>query len=362
MRAHGATTSGSSRMRMRARLMAIASVLAFAALYATFASSDPRMALRAFFIAPFANAYSLFSLFESAAPLLCCALGACIAFRAGAFNLGGEGQAALGALTASLAAAALDKSPNLPPVVAVAAILCAAAASGAILALVSAVAEMRTGAQVMLTSFLLSQAASICVDWAVSGPLKEPGANLLGMAAVAGRYRLALLAPPSPLSLAFPISLALALGYALFAKGTRGGVELRLFGKNPSFAKAVGLSPRFGAWAMVASGALAGTAGAFLVLGQAGRAIKGMTGGVGWNGIAVALIAGSDGLGAVPAALFFSWLDAGAAQASMLADLSPDASAVLKAAALFLITAKIAGKDGKRSLRKQGKAVSGASS
>jgi simple sugar transport system permease protein len=68
-----------------------------------------------------------------------------------------------------------------------------------------------------------------------------------------------------------------------------------------------------------------------------------MTGGVGWNGLAVALIAGTDGLGALPAALFFSWLDSGSRQAAMLADLSPDASSVLKAAALFIITAKITG-------------------
>ena len=94
---------------------------------------------------------------------------------------------------------------------------------------------------------------------------------------------------------------------------------------------------------MAAGGALAGIAGSFLVLGQAGRAVKGMTGGVGWNGLAVALIAGTDGVGALPAALFFSWLDSGSRQAAMLADLSPDASSVLKAAALFLDTAKITG-------------------
>ncbi len=78
-------------------------------------------------------------------------------------------------------------------------------------------------------------------------------------------------------------------------------------------------------------------------MGQAGRAVKGMTGGVGWNGLAVALISGSDGIGAIPAALFFSWLDSGTRQASMLSDLSADSSSVLKAVALFLITARLAG-------------------
>jgi ABC-type uncharacterized transport system permease subunit len=329
--------------RTVSRLAALAAAVAFAAFYAIIASADPRQALAAFFIGPFSSLYSFLSLLESTAPLLACALGACIAFRAGAFNLGGEGQASVGTLAAALVVAALSRAPNLPPVFVIAAAIAAAAAAGAALALLSAIAERRTGAEVMLTSFLLAQAAIIAVDWAIGGPLKDPSANLLGMSAIPERLRLPRIAPPSPLSIAFPLSVVLALCTVFFTRATRPGVELRLYGKNPAFARAVGLSPALGAWAMAASGALAGIAGAFLVLGQAGRAVKGMTGGVGWNGLAVALIAGTDGAGALPAALFFSWLDSGSRQAAMLADLSPDASAVLEAAALFLITAKIAG-------------------
>jgi simple sugar transport system permease protein len=195
----------------------------------------------------------------------------------------------------------------------------------------------------MLTSFLLAQVAIIAVDWAVGGPLKDPGSNLLAMAPIPPPLHLPRLAAPSPLSLAFPIAVASALATAFFMKGTRRGNELRLLGLNPRFAMAVGLSPRLGALAMTTSGALAGIGGSFLVLGQAGRAVKDMTGGIGWNGLAAALIAGSDGLAALPASLFLAWLDAGSRQAAMMADLSPDASSVLEAAALFLITAKTMG-------------------
>jgi riboflavin transport system permease protein len=327
---------------VRARLLALGAALAFALLYALIASANPAEALSAFFLGPFSSAFAFYSLLESAAPLLACALGACIAFRAGAFNLGGEGQASVGTLAAALAAGALGRVDGLPAPAAIAASMAAAAVAGACLALLSAAAERRTGAQVMLTSFLLAQAAVIAVDWVIGGPLKDPASNLLAMPALGDIVRLPRLAPPSPLSLAFPISLVLAAAVVFLTKATRMGAELRLLGKNPEFAKAVGLSPRLGAWAMGLSGALAGTAGSFLVLGQSGRAIKGMTGGVGWNGLAVALIAGTDGVGALPAALFFAWLDSGSRQASILSDLSPDASSVLKAVALFLITAKLA--------------------
>jgi ABC-type uncharacterized transport system permease subunit len=333
------------------RALALGATLAIALLYTLFASSKPQTAFAAFFIGPFSSSYSLFSLLESAAPLLACALGACVAFRAGAFNLGGEGQASIGTLAAALVAGSLGSASGQSPIVFIALALLAAAACGAGLALLSALAERRAGAQVMLTSFLFSQAAIVAVDWAIGGPLRDASSNLLAMPALAPAFRFPLLAPPSPLSLAFPLSLVLAACVLFLTKGTRMGVELRLLGKNREFAKAVGLSPRLGAWAMSISGALAGIGGAFLVLGQAGRAVKGMTGGVGWNGLAVALIAGSDGLGAVPAALFFAWLDAGSRQASIVADLSPDASSVLKAIALFLITAKSLGLGPKRPQR-----------
>jgi ABC-type uncharacterized transport system permease subunit len=64
---------------------------------------------------------------------------------------------------------------------------------------------------------------------------------------------------------------------------------------------------------------------------------------VGWDGLSIALVAASDPLASVPASLFFSWLDAGARQGSILSDLSPDASAIMKSAALFLVTATAAG-------------------
>jgi riboflavin transport system permease protein len=338
-----------STNRSMARLIALAAALVFAALYALVASSDPISALSAFFVSPFASTYAFFSLLESAAPLLSCALGASIAFRAGQFNLGGEGQAALGTLAAALAASVFQPTSGLPPMLSITMILIAAAIAGALLALLSAIAERKTGAHVMLTSFLLAQAAIIVVDWAIAGPLKDPSSNLLGMAVVSDKLRLPLLAPPSPLSAAFPISVLLAAAMLVFTKFTRPGLEMRMLGKNPAFARAIGLPPKIGDLSMAASGALAGIAGAFLVLGQTGRAVKGMTGGVGWNGLAVALVAGSDSLGTLPAALFFAWLDSGSRQASMLADLSPDAGAVMRGIALFLITASVTTEARKRS-------------
>jgi simple sugar transport system permease protein len=330
----------SRRESIAARTVALAAALGLAALYPFVASSEPLVALRAFFLGPFSNSYAFSTLLESAAPLLFCALGAGFAFRAGIFNLGGEGQAAVGALAAALTVQGLG-SQALPPYLVLLAALLAAASAGAALALLSTLAEWWSGAEILLTSFLFSQAALIAVDWAIGGPLKSPDSNLLAMPSIPPAFRLPRLAPPSNLSLAAPLALLFALFVALLVDRTRSGYELKLFGRNRLFARASGLGEGLGALAMAASGALSGMAGAMLVLGATGRAVQGMTGGVGWNGLAVALIAGSHPLGAVPASLLFAWLDAGARQSSILADLSPDASVVMKAVALFLITTRI---------------------
>lgn len=325
-------------------LPALAAALGLAAFYALAASATPGRALGAFFLGPFSSAYSFLSLLDQASPLLLCALGAAVAFRSGAFNLGGEGQAALGALSAALVLGAGSRAGlagGAAPLFILALALLAAAAAGALLALLSALGERLAGAEVLLTSFLLSQAAVIGVDWAVAGPLRDPASNLLAMPALPRELLLPRVAPPAPLNAGVFVSLALCLAAAFLLGRTRAGYELDLRGESPAFARAQGLSQSLSVWPLALSGGLHGLAGALLVAGAAGRAVKGMTGGIGWNGISVALVAGANPLAALPASVFFAWLDSGARSASILADLSPDSSAVMKAAVLFLVTADL---------------------
>ncbi|MDA8425108.1 MAG: hypothetical protein M0Z80_03140, partial [Treponema sp.] len=212
----------SRRESVVARVVALGAALALAAVYPLAASSEPLGALRAFFLGPFSSSYAFFGLLESAAPLLFCALGAAFAFRAGIFNLGGEGQAAVGALAAALTVQGLDASALPPPLVLVVAIA-AAGAAGSALALLSTAAELWSGAEVLLTSFLVSQAALIAVDWAIGGPLKAASSNLPGLPPIPRRLLLPRLAPPSNLSLAAPLALVAAAFLYLAMDRSRAG-------------------------------------------------------------------------------------------------------------------------------------------
>jgi simple sugar transport system permease protein len=91
---------------------------------------------------------------------------------------------------------------------------------------------------------------------------------------------------------------------------------------------------------MFLSGGLAAVGGIVDVLGVHGRVLRGFSGGYGWNGIAVALIARNHPLGVVPAALFFAYLESGAQIASFEAGLTPEISRIVQAVVFYLVTAE----------------------
>lgn len=321
--------------------LALAAALGAAALYILAAAEDPGAAFRAFFLSPFARPTVLANLIEQAAAPCLCALGTALVFRSGDFNLGGEGQAYAGGVLSVLALLAL---PALPGPAGLAGGLAAGALAGAVVALPSALSRRNLGADVLLSTFLVSQAMVLVLDWGIAGPLRDPASNLIATSVVEAAYRLPRLAPPSWLSPAPFLAAAAAIALDRFLRASRGGLELTLYGRNPAFAASMGFRVRaYAFWPLLASGALNGLAGALLALGANGRAVRGMTGGIGWNGISIALLAGNDPRLILPAALFFSWLETGSRQASILAGISVDVGTVAKALVLLFATARFLG-------------------
>ncbi len=259
-----------------------------------------------------------------------------VAFRAGHFSLGGEGQLYLGAVFAAFAGI------HAPAGYLGLALALAAGTLGGMAAAAPAAAGKRlAGADVLLTTFLLSQAAIFIADWAIAGPLRDGGNNLVAMAAIPKASLLPRLFPPSVLSPApFMALIAIALGWFFFSR-SKLGHQLSLYGKNPLFARLQGFPVDAFSWQPVLfAGAAHGLAGALLSLGPNGTAVRGMSGGIGWSAIGVSLIAGNEPLALPFAAFLFAWLDAGARQASIVSDLPPDVAMVVKALVILAATAK----------------------
>jgi riboflavin transport system permease protein len=339
---------------LRSRLRPLASssltlllALALAVVLVALLAEDPGRALVSFFALPFSNAFFLGNALRDASLLMIAGLGSAIAFRGGAFNLGGEGQAYSGGLACAVACLAL---PSLPGPLGATLGLAAGMAVGGAVAGASGLLRWKLGVNELITSFLVSRALLPLFDFLLSGPLRDQGSAMLATAALPAAYALPRILPPSALSLLLPLALCLATLVWLFYSRSLPGFKARISGQSPAFAEVAGMRPGYRLFlAMLASGALTGLAGAGAVLGSSFlRCQTGFSAGLGWNAIAVALIARNNPLGVVPAALAFAFLGSGAQCALLDSNFGLDLGALVQALVFLLVTARLAPWEGIR--------------
>ncbi len=262
-----------------------------------------------------------------AVPLGLIALGFSLAYRAGALNIGGEGQFYLGAMAAT--AVGLWGGG-------LAGVLLAAFIAGALWAVVPAWLRLRFGVLEVISTLLLNFVAEGLVSYAVQGPLQEsqhiyPQSDPIGATA-----RLPLI-PGTRLHLGIVLLLVMsAILWFVFAR-TRIGFELRAAGAGPAAARISGgiKVGRLAAMALLGSGALAGLAGGVEVAGVSYALYPNLSPGYGFTAIAVALLARQSPPAIVAAAILFGGLEAGAA--AMQRDAGVPAVAVYVAEAVAII-------------------------
>jgi simple sugar transport system permease protein len=243
-----------------------------------------------------------------ATPLLFAGLSVALAFRAGLFNVGAEGQMYLGGFAAGLVAA---YAPLPAPLLLPAAIL-AAALAGAAWGAVPGALKARFGAHEVINTIMLNFIAFALVSWWGRALFVPATVRTRESPEAAWIPRLDVLLPwlkGSPANLALVLGLALAalLGVLLFR--TRLGYELRVLGHSPGAAEYAGVrTGRAQVLAFALAGALAGLGGTSFVLGYKHYFEQDFTAGAGFMGIAVALIGRDHPAGVLVAALFFGML------------------------------------------------------
>ena len=323
----------------RAALVPLIALLALAAL-ASILSKTPARTLFFFFFGPFRTVYHFGNMVNSAVPLILGALGVSIAMKAGSLNLGGEGQIYAGAFTATVAAIALEGLGPLGGIIA----LAAAAALAGLAAALSGLCKARWNTSELITSFLLSNALVLIVNFLVTGPFADPETSLQSTRKIAAAFRLPLILPPSNLSAALFIALAATAAAQIFLTKTRLGYELRADGDNEIFARYGGINTKVNTvLAMFASGSLYGLAGGLAVFGAYYATIKEFSSGLGWNGLAAALIARFNPAAVIPAALFFAWIHSGARIAMQNTDITFEVVSIAQAVIFFLATSAAIG-------------------
>jgi len=250
----------------------------------------------------------------SAMPLIFCGLAVAISFRAGMFNIGGDGQLLIGALAATTSAIYLNgHAPSW--LILIASIAFATLAGGA-WGFVPGFLKARTGAHEVITTIMLNYIASLfvfftlttSVDLRAAGSTTPVSKQLSGITDVPNIISL----PTIRLDYGFVVALLMAVAVSWLLFRTTKGFELRASGFSPTAARYAGMSAGGSMMlAMSLSGGLCGMAGGFLVIGTVGQLSLDISGGIGFNAIALALLAGLRPSGVVVSALLFGALTQG---------------------------------------------------
>jgi simple sugar transport system permease protein len=249
-------------------------------------------------------------------------LAVAVAFHAGLFNIGGEGQAYVGGLGVGLVCLAID---GWPAVLVVPIAVVAAALFGAAWGFIPGYLQAKRGSHIVITTIMFNFIAAALMTWLLVDVLVQPGQQAPRSrdfaASVWLPYIHDLLKPLGidmgrpPLNLASLLAILACVFVWLFIWHTRWGYELRTVGHSERAARYAGISrTRAIVLAMLISGALAGLVGVNDILGVHHYLLVGWTGGVGFVGIAVALMGRNHPVGIVMAALLFGALYQGGSE------------------------------------------------
>jgi simple sugar transport system permease protein len=249
-------------------------------------------------------------------------LSVAVAYHAGLFNIGAEGQATLAGLGATLAALNLGA---LPGIIAIPLAVAAAMLFGAAWAYLPGWLQARRGSHVVITTIMFNWIASVLMVYLLVNHFRQPGSmnpesrSFPESARIPFLHdvlsRLGVEVAPSQANLSLFLALAAAFAVWLLIYRSRLGYAIRVVGQNPHAAVYAGISPeRITVTAMVLSGALAGGLAVNEVMGSQHRLILEFTAGYGFVGIAVALMGRAHPVGIVLASLLFGMLYQGGAE------------------------------------------------
>ncbi|MCS7087499.1 MAG: ABC transporter permease [Thermoflexales bacterium] len=246
--------------------------------------------------------------------LLLCSAGLVFTFNAGLYNLGVEGQVTMGAIATTFTLRLLGDV--LPAPLAIALSIAAGALGGVGWGLLAGVLKVYGRVSEIFAGLGLNFIAQGAAIYLVFGPWKRPGvASTSGTEPFGEHLWLGTFGRTE----ATPVGVALALASLLFTivvmQRTYFGLRLRAVGHNPRAADILGVSSSrhlLGAFALC--GVLAGVGGALQVVGNYHRLIPTISGGLGFLGLLVVMLAGFNALFVLPIAFFFSALNVGSLQ------------------------------------------------
>ncbi|WP_240611427.1 MULTISPECIES: ABC transporter permease [unclassified Actinobaculum] len=276
----------------------------------------------------------------NAVPLIIAGLGLSLGFRAGLFNIGGQGQIICGAIMAAYLGFA---SPwEVSGFAHVLLCLLGGAAAGALYGWIPGILKAKTGANEVIVTIMLNSVALLLLNHLLSLSLfQEEGSSNPRSPNIAESAELPSLLPsPFRLNAGLIIAILVALFVWWYLERSTWGFELRAVGANPNAARVAGMSiARVTALTMALSGAFCGLAGGVQVTGTLYYLDNGVAGNMGFDAITVALLGRNKPVGTFFAGLLFGAFSAGGRIMDTQADVPIDMTLILEAVIVLLIAA-----------------------
>jgi len=294
-------------------LLSVALGLAVGLAVTWVAGEDPWHVFKVLATGAFGSSYDFGMTLFYATPLIFTGLSVAVAFHAGLFNIGAEGQLTLGALAAAAVGAVWPGvwSPLAPVLAGLAAVV-----AGTMWGAIPGWLRARRGSHEVINTIMLNFVAAGLASYVALYLLKNPASQNPETRPVGAGYLIHQFGVfgGAPVSLALPLAFLVAVLVWVFLWRTVLGFELRAVGQSESAARAAGIDTgRIRIIALALAGGLAGLVGVGEVLGNAGKFRVGFSPEYGFIGIAVALLGRNQPAGVVAAALLFGALHKGAA-------------------------------------------------
>ncbi|AYC29297.1 ABC transporter permease [Paenisporosarcina cavernae] len=285
----------------------------------------------------FGDSYTIGETIRQITPYILAGLAVAFAFRTGLFNIGVEGQLIVGWFAAAYVGVAVD---GLPKIIHLPLAILAAAAAGALWGLVPGYLKARFKVHEVIVTIMMNYVALHTTN-ALIKTISDGGDNT-GKIAESASLRSAFLenmTDYSRLHLGIFVALLMVAVMWFILEKTTKGFELKAVGFNQHASEYSGMNVnRNIVLAMVISGAFAGMAGAMEALGTFEYAsVKSGFTGVGFDGIAVALLGANTPVGVIFGAILFGSLKYGALNMPNEAGIPPEIVSIVIAIIIFFV-------------------------
>jgi len=297
---------------------------------------DPFAALYHFFVSPVLTLYGLAELGIKAIPLVLCAVGLAIGFRANVWNIGAEGQLTLGAIVGGGIALLFWNQEGfwILPLMCVGGI-----AGGMAWAVVPAFLKTRFNVNEILSSLMLTYVATLLLSTLVHGPWRDPdGFNFPESRLFSDATILPIILEETRLHAgAIVAMLVVAAGWVMLGR-TIIGFQVKVVGLAPAAARHVGFSQNRMIWfSFLLAGGLSGLAGLFEVAGPIGQLVPVISPGYGFTAIIVAFLGRLHPIGVLLASLLMALSYIGGENAQIEVGLPVAVTGVFQGMLLFFL-------------------------